>query len=66
MTESESLVLELRCNQKLKKRSVQPRQLRKKSMSSSSRDSFTPPPPLDWKFSQVFGETTPGEDLQDG
>ncbi|XP_024442721.1 serine/threonine protein phosphatase 2A 55 kDa regulatory subunit B beta isoform isoform X2 [Populus trichocarpa] len=38
-------------------------------MSSSSRDSFsslTPPsPPLDWKFSQVFGETTPGEDLQD-
>ncbi|KAJ6411791.1 hypothetical protein OIU84_008382 [Salix udensis] len=35
-------------------------------MSSSSRDSFSsPPPPLDWKFSQVFGETAPGEDLQD-
>lgn len=22
--------------------------------------------PLDWKFSQVFGERAPGEDLQDG
>ncbi|CAK7328867.1 unnamed protein product [Dovyalis caffra] len=35
-------------------------------MSSSSRDSFCSPlPPLDWKFSQVFGETSPCEDLQD-
>lgn len=25
-----------------------------------------PPPPLDWKFSQVFGERTAGEEVQEG
>lgn len=28
---------------------------------------MTPPsPPLDWKFSQVFGERTAGEEIQEG
>jgi hypothetical protein len=26
----------------------------------------TPQPPLDWRFSQVFGERGAGEDVQDG
>lgn len=34
-------------------------------MTSKSGDSF-PSPTLDWKFSQVFGESVPGEDLQEG
>lgn len=25
-----------------------------------------PPPPLEWKFSQVFGERTAGEEVQEG
>lgn len=25
-----------------------------------------PPPQLDWKFSQVFGERTAGEEVQEG
>lgn len=25
-----------------------------------------PPPPLDWRFSQVFGERTAGEEVQEG
>lgn len=25
-----------------------------------------PPAPLDWKFSQVFGERTAGEEVQEG
>lgn len=25
-----------------------------------------PPPALDWKFSQVFGERTAGEEVQEG
>lgn len=25
-----------------------------------------PPQPLDWKFSQVFGERTAGEEVQEG
>lgn len=27
---------------------------------------MAPPPPLDWKFSQVFGERTAGEEIQEG
>lgn len=26
----------------------------------------SPPPPLEWKFSQVFGERTAGEEVQEG
>jgi hypothetical protein len=26
----------------------------------------TAPPSLEWRFSQVFGERTPGEDVQEG
>lgn len=29
-------------------------------------DVCTPPSPLDWKFSQVFGERTAGEEVQEG
>ena len=25
-----------------------------------------PPPPLEWKFSQVFGERVAGEEVQEG
>jgi hypothetical protein len=28
--------------------------------------SDSPPMPLDWRFSQVFGERTAGEDVQEG
>ncbi|KAJ4840195.1 hypothetical protein Tsubulata_002946 [Turnera subulata] len=35
-----------------------------RAMTSSFDDSPSSPP-LDWKFSQVFGESVPGEDLQD-
>lgn len=29
-------------------------------------DVCTPPSPLEWKFSQVFGERTAGEEVQEG
>ena len=28
--------------------------------------SAPPPPPLEWKFSQVFGERAAGEEVQEG
>lgn len=32
----------------------------------SNGDVCTPPSPLEWKFSQVFGERTAGEEVQEG
>lgn len=34
--------------------------------SEAEGSSAGPPPPLEWKFSQVFGERTAGEEVQEG
>lgn len=34
--------------------------------ASSSAATSGPPPSLEWRFSQVFGERTAGEEVQEG
>lgn len=35
-------------------------------MNGGDGGDVTAAPPLDWKFSQVFGERTAGEEVQEG
>lgn len=35
-------------------------------MDADAAAAAGPPPPLEWKFSQVFGERAAGEEVQEG